>query len=165
MQADDTHGRSVAQRLPYHGDGAAIRQIAFGSPAYEAALRFREEHLRRPLGLGLSAEDLAGEAEQIHIAAFEADALVGTVLLKPASATVVRLRQMAVAQHRRRTGLGSDLVRFAEQVAVEHAFSTIQLNARAAVEPFYAALGYRRVGEVVIHMNIPHVIMSRQIPG
>ena len=163
MQADDLHGGSEAHEPPYHGDRAAIRQIAFGSPAYAAALRFREEHLRRPLGLGWSADDLAGEAEQIHLAAFEADALVGTVLLKPANAALVRLRQMAVAPHRRRTGLGTDLVRFAERVAVGQGFGTVELNARTAVEPFYAALGYRRTGEPVLHMSIPHVIMSRSL--
>ena len=140
-----------------------IRQIAFGSPVYDEALRFREEHLRRPLGLGFSADDLAGEAEQIHIAAFEAEALVGTVLLKPASAAIVRLRQMAVAQHRRRTGLGSDLVRFAERVAHEQAFETIELHARADVERFYTALGYGRVGDVFVHMTIPHVAMSKHL--
>ena len=74
-----------------------VREIPFGSADYEASKRLRETVLRHPLGLALSAADLEGEAAQIHVAAFEADRLVGSVTLKPLDADKVKLRQMAVA--------------------------------------------------------------------
>jgi len=41
--------------------GVAFREIAFGISEYRLECRLREEVLRRPLGLSLSGEDLAGE--------------------------------------------------------------------------------------------------------
>ena len=60
-----------------------IQEIAFGSSHYRDTLRFRNRHLREPLGLVLSEADIAGEDQQWHFVALDAGEVVGTVLLKP----------------------------------------------------------------------------------
>jgi predicted N-acetyltransferase YhbS len=140
-----------------------VREIAFGSPDHAASLLLREALLRRPLGLGLSPEDLRGEERQIHIAAFEGAAVVGTVLLKPLSASIVKLRQMAVAPQHRGTGLGRNLVRFAEDRARARGVRQIDMSARVAARGFYETLGYRASGEDFVEVTLPHVAMSKML--
>src|SRR5579864_7763536 len=126
----------------------SIREIPFGSPLYERARRFREDVLRLPLGLVLSAQDVDGEDHQIHVAALGPNnAVLGTVVLKPITPELVKLRQMAVAPTVQRTGMGKDLVRFAEHVARSKGFKSIEMHARISAKAFYEKLGYHALGD------------------
>ena len=138
-----------------------IREIAFGSPLYHRTVAFREEHLRRPLGLANSGADLAEEDKQIHIAATEGQEVLGTVVLKPLSPTLVKLRQMAVAPALRGSGLGGELVRFAERIAWERGYETVEMAARISARGFYERLGYRAVGGEFVDVTIPHIKMTK----
>lgn len=139
-----------------------FKEIPFGSVQYEAMRRFREETLRLPLGLRLSAEDIHDEDHQIHIAAFEDDgSIVGTVLLKPLSQARVKLRQMAVSPHLQRKGIGTDLVQFAEKTATFRGFHAIEMHARTYAQGFYEKLGYRTEGEVFIEVTLPTIKMVK----
>jgi predicted GNAT family N-acyltransferase len=140
-----------------------IREIAFGSSLYNAMARFREDHLRRPLGLANSADDLAGEDRQVHIAAVEGDAILGTVILKPVSASLVKLRQMAVAPQTRGQGLGRDLMLFAEKIARQRGYREIEMHARVSAKGFYEKLGYRAVGDEFVEVTVPHVAMTKPL--
>ena len=140
-----------------------IEEIAFGSPLYALALAFRDEHLRRPLGLSQSAEDIAGESAQYHIAALDDGQIVGTVVLKPVSPTLLKLRQMAVAPLLRGTGLGASIVRFAEATAQQRGFAEIEMTARVGAEGFYEKLGYAAAGEAFLEVTIPHVRMTKRL--
>jgi predicted GNAT family N-acyltransferase len=138
-----------------------IQEIAYGSPLYHRTVAFREEHLRRPLGLANSAADLAGEDKQIHIAAIDGSEVIGTVVLKPLSPTLVKLRQMAVAPALRGSGLGGELVRFAERIAWGRGYEVIEMAARLSAQGFYERLGYRAVGDEFVDITIPHVKMTK----
>ena len=140
-----------------------IREVPFGSGLYEACKLVRAEILRRPLGLSLSAQDLEGEERQIHIAAIEDGEVVGTVVLKPLSHSVMKLRQMAVAPHRHGSGLGRELVRFAETVAAARGAETIEMSARCSAQGFYERLGYQTEGGEFIEVTVPTVKMVRQL--
>jgi len=140
-----------------------IQLIAFGSPDYLLTLTFRERHLRRPLGLELTAEDRVDEELQFHIASVEAEGIVGTVVLKPMSHKIARLRQMAVAPERRNSGLGRDLVSFAETIADRHGFDRIEMDARLTARRFYERLGYEAHGDAFIEVTIPHIKMSKEL--
>lgn len=65
-----------------------------------------------------------------------------------------RLRGMAVAESRQRTGLGSTALVFAEQEAVQRGATIVWCNARVAALPFYLKHGYETVGEL---FDIPTV--------
>jgi len=142
----------------------AIQEVPFGSAVYELTKAFREDILRRPLGLVLSAHDLHGEDQQIHIAAVGSNnAILGTVVLKPVSPNVIRLRQMAVAPALRGTGIGRGLVRFAEMLAVAKGFQTIEMHARVSARGFYERLGYQSTGVEFIEVTVPTIKMTRRI--
>ena len=48
-----------------------VRPIDYDSPAYHAVRELRRRFLREPLGLELTAADVAGEAEQHHYGLFD----------------------------------------------------------------------------------------------
>lgn len=143
-----------------------IKEIAYGSELYESTKRFREEVLRRPLGLDLTAEDVEGESEQIHIAALENDGtgasiVVGTVLLVPLSAGRVKLRQMGISPDLQGTGSGRKVVEFAEALARQKQFQIMEMHARVYAQGFYEKLGYRTEGEQFIEVTIPTIKMTK----
>lgn len=143
--------------------GPVLREVAFGSELYDQTACFRDLHLRRPLGMVLAADEVAGEDHQIHIAALQEDHVVGTVVLKPLSATQVKLRQMAVAPALRGTGLGRTLIHAAERVARERGFDTIEMSARRSATGFYEKLGYNAVGAEFREVGLPHITLTRSL--
>lgn len=138
--------------------------VPFGSPLYERTKAFRAAILRTPLGLQWSEQDLAGEESQIHIAAVDpAESVVGTVLLKPQSKATAKLRQMAVSERFRGSGLGRKLVLFAEQVARDRGLAAVELHARVSAVSFYAKLGYATEGDVFTEVTVPTVRMTKTL--
>lgn len=126
-----------------------IRRIAYASPEYQDALALRERILRRPIGLNLYAEDLSGEAGDIHLGAFDSGALVGVLVLTHIDAQHVRMRQVAVDERRQRCGIGLKLVAAAERVAREEGYTLMTLHARETAVGFYEKLGYTAEGGVL----------------
>ena len=143
--------------------GIALREVAFGSDEYAQMCAFRDIHLRRPLGLTLSHDDVRGEDKQFHIAAIQDGGIIGTVVLKPASPVLLTLRQMAVDPNLRGSGLGRSIVSFAEKLASDRGFSEIEMAARITAEGFYERLGYHRFGDVFVEVTIPHVHMKKRV--
>lgn len=141
----------------------SFEELPFGTPLYRQTLAFREEHLRRPLGLRQTSSDVAGEEAQHHFAALEDGALRAVLCLKPVTADRIKLRQMCVDADRRGSGVGSDLVRFAEHWACRQGFATVELHARFAVRRFYERLGYGAVGNVFEEIGLPHIAMEKAL--
>ena len=155
----------MTQAAPPSGARRAIlSEIPFGSNLYHACAALRDRYLRRPLGLRQTEDDVRGEDNQIHIAAVADDHVLGTVILKPVSETLVKLRQMVVAEDARGSGLGRDLVLFAEAVARDRGFTDVELSARIVAQGFYEKLGYAAVGEPFSEVNLPHIRMTRPLP-
>ena len=141
-----------------------INIIPFGSPHYEAMKCLREAILRRPLGLALRDVDVQGEQDQTHIAAFDDHgAVVGTLVLKPLSASRVRLRQMAVSPLLQRRGIGTTMVQFAENHARESGFTLIELHARRYAQGFYQRLGYRTSGDYFVEVTLATIKMVKRL--
>jgi predicted GNAT family N-acyltransferase len=140
-----------------------IKEIPYGSPLYEATKAFREEVLRRPLGLVLSDKDIAGEDTQIHIAAMEGETVVGTVLLKPLSGGCIKLRQMAISPTLQGNGAGRQLVQFAESVAKVRSSHTMEMHARVFAQGFYEKLGYQATGEPFIEATVSTIKMTKTL--
>jgi predicted GNAT family N-acyltransferase len=143
-----------------------IREVPWGSDLYEASVRFRDRVLREPLGLEISAIDTQGEDSQFHIAAVDEDGkIAGTVVLKPLSRSLVKLRQMAVDQTRQKAGIGRKLVEFAEFVARREGYQRIELHARQTARGFYEKLAYESTGVEFLEATLPHIKMFKQIPA
>lgn len=140
-----------------------IGVIPHGGAAYAQLKQLRQDVLRTPLGLTLSDQDVAGEEEQILIAAQDVSGVTGCVILKPLAPGRVRLRQMAVAGALQGRGLGGRLVRFAEDTARAQGFACVECHARISARPFYEKLGYAAAGGAFIEVGLPTVMMRKSL--
>lgn len=131
-------------------------EIDYGSAAYDAAVALRSRVLRAPLGLEFSRAELEGECSQWHLACYLDHELVACLLLVPGACGEIRMRQVAVSPERQGQGIGSALVGFAEELAKVERFSRMILHARESALPFYAKLGYQRVGSRFFEIQLPH---------
>ena len=140
-----------------------LKIISYNSPEYHEMLALRYRILREPLGLNFSEEDLQREQDDIFIACLEDGHITGCCILTRLSAEAIKLRQMAVDNHRQGKNVGRNIVLFAEQYATEHGYSTIKLNARKTAVAFYSKCGYTVVGEEFMEIGIPHFLMIKQL--
>ena len=136
-----------------------LREITFASPEYEESFRLRLRVLREPLGLRPGPEERAEEAKLVHLGAFEGERLVATLMLHDVGEGRVRMRQVAVDFDRQRSGVGTKLVHFSEDVARRRGFRELVLHARATAVPFYERLGYETYGEPFVEVTLPHIAM------
>lgn len=140
-----------------------LAHVLFGGPQYEQALELRERILRRPLGLPLRDEDISNDANEHTLCALMGARVIACVMLKPAGAHTMKLRQMAVEPEFQKSGVGSALVRYAEDWARSEGVKTIMMDARAAVTPFYEKLGYAKDGAPFTSVGIPHQKMRKSL--
>lgn len=139
-------------------------EILFGSPEYDEAVALRYAVLRKPLGLEYTPEQLAAEYDQIHLAAFsDAGELIGYLNLTPVDARTIKMRQVAVAPNYQGKGVGKQLVRASEELALQRGFDLMTLHARETAVPFYLGMGYTKVGERFEEVTIPHFKMEKPL--
>ena len=141
-----------------------ILNIEFATPEYDETVRLRYKILRLPLNLDFTAEDLAKEYTDIHLAAYnEAWILRGCLVLTPKSKTVIKMRQVAVDADVQGTGIGRALVKRSEQLARSQGYEIMELNARDVAVPFYKKLDYQVEGDMFEEVSIPHFKMVKSL--
>jgi GNAT superfamily N-acetyltransferase len=138
-------------------------EVDHGSDAYRDVVALRRRVLRAPLGLDFTAEQLAEERADIHIAAYLDGVLAGCVVLTEAGRGSLRLRQMAVDPHQQGRGTGARILAFAERRAAERGHGAIVLHARESAVGFYERAGYVATGEVFLEVTIPHRVMVKRL--
>lgn len=141
----------------------ALKIIDHGSEEYHQSIRLRDAVLRKPLGLSFSQEELDGEKDNIHIAAYEDDRMLGCCMLVPENVNSVRLRQMAVLDAIQGKGVGRALMQFAENLARDRGYRTISMHARKNAVGFYEKMGYRISGKEFNEITIPHYVMEKSL--
>ncbi len=144
-------------------NGIRIVEAPLDSDVYRQSLLLREAVLRTPLGLHLGEVELKDDALRRHFCALSHGAVVGSVSLKPLDQETLQLRQMAVAEDRRRERIGAELLERAEAFAKGEGFKRIVLNARLGAEGFYARFGYQAEGDPFDENTIPHIRMSKDL--
>ena len=140
-----------------------VFEAPLGSDLYRQALALRDAILRRPIGLTISAEELADDETRQHFCALWLGRVVGSAPLKPLGEALVQLKQMAVAQERQRRGIGRQLLWHAEGWARTSGFHLIVLNARLGAEGFYAAYGYLSEGAPFEENTLAHIRMTKRL--
>lgn len=141
-----------------------FREIEFATADYQRTLALRQQVLRQPLGLELSAADLDGEAAQRHFGLFEQGELIACVVVKPtATPAHAKLRQMAVAERCRGSGSGRQLLQAVEAQLRRDGVRSLELSARKVAEGFYQKLGYQAVGPVYLELGIEHIKMEKSL--
>lgn len=140
-----------------------IKQIDHGTKEYEQMIELRNDILRKPLGLAFDPAELKREKEDILIAAFEEEKMLGCCLLTKIDNQSVRLRQMAVQNNLQGKGIGAAMMNYAENVARDAGYDKIMMHARKNTMEFYKKVGYKVVGNEFEEITIPHYIMEKNL--
>ncbi len=140
-----------------------IQLAPFGSGLYRQTIDLRYKILREPLGLTYSPADLQAETGQYHIAALEGEAVIACLVMEPVDAGTIKIRQVAVALHKQRCGIGKHLIEWAEDFSRRRGFRAVVLHSRETVIGFYEKLGYTKTGQPFIEVTIPHCKMEKSI--
>lgn len=141
-----------------------ITMAEHGGPAWRELVALRARVLRTPLGLAYTAEQLALEEQQLHLALWRDAVIAGGVLVVPPDeAGTARLRQMAVDPCFAGRGFGRALAGRAEAEARRFGARAMALSAREAAIGFYEKLGYRPEGACFIEVTLPHRRMVKRL--
>ncbi len=123
----------------------------------------RNRELRVPLGLNLFDEDLAAEKDELFFISAQEDNLMSCMQFRKLNDTTLKLRQMATKDIYQGMGLGKKLVECGEQWAAENGYKTIELHARKTAQGFYKRLGYEKIGEQFMEVDLPHYKMVKTL--
>jgi ribosomal protein S18 acetylase RimI-like enzyme len=139
----------------------ALKIIDHGTAEYLQMVKLRDDVLRRPLGLTFAPGELEAEKDNMLIAAFEDERILGCCMLVEEDPGVVRLRQMAVLNDLQGKGIGRALMNFAENIARDRGYKILRMHARSNAIGFYEKVGYRVKGDQFIEVTIPHFVMEK----
>jgi len=142
-------------------DSLQIRELIYNSPDYKQELELRDKVLRKPLGMSLSDDNLEAESADVHIGAFIHNKLVGVLILTGLNQNEVKMRQVAVVEEMRLGKIGSEMVAYAELFSRSKHYTVMLLNARKTAVGFYEKLGYKKLGNEFLEINIPHFKMFK----
>lgn len=137
-----------------------VQIVPWGSQRYIQSLGLRFEVLRRPLGLVFDPATFLDEVNDIHLVAHYKDWVLGCMILSRVM-DGLKMRQVAVGQTEQLLGVGSGMIRFAEQYAKEMGYKAILLHARDSAIPFYLKHNYELVGDGFLEVGIPHHAMRK----
>lgn len=141
----------------------ALKIIDHGSNEYRQMVKLRDDILRKPLGLGFTNEELEEEKDNMLIAAFEDDDILGCCMLVEEKPGTLRLRQMAVLNDLQGKGIGRALMNFAENIARDRGYKIMSMHARKNAIGFYEKMGYKVSGAEFIEVTIPHYVMEKKL--
>jgi N-acetylglutamate synthase-like GNAT family acetyltransferase len=141
----------------------ALKQIDHGTSDYQRMVHLRNEILRKPLGMVLTEQELDKEKDDILIAAYDDDEMLGCCILSPVDNSTVRLRQMAVYGNLQGKGIGASIMSFVENLARDKGYKKLYMHARNTAIGFYEKFGYKINGKEFEEINIPHHIMEKKI--
>ena len=140
-----------------------LKQITHGSEEYKQMVELRLRILREPLGLNFTQEELLHEKNEILIASFDEEEILGCCVLSPVNETTLRLRQMAVQDQVQGKGIGAAIMSFSEDLARDKGYKTMMMHARISAIGFYEKFGYILKGEEFVEVNLPHYIMYKDL--
>jgi ribosomal protein S18 acetylase RimI-like enzyme len=141
----------------------ALKIIDHGTKEYKQMIKLREDILRKPLGISFTEEELDKEKDNLLVAAYDDDLMLGCCMLVENSKTIVRLRQMAVKDDLQGKGIGKALTIFAENLARDRKFKYLIMHARKNTIGFYQKMGYKVISDEFIEIGLPHFVMEKTL--
>ena len=141
-----------------------FEEYQFASPFYALSIALRDKILKAPLGLVFNAEELSLEWKDLHLGAFNAKGeLCACLVLSPLGKHKIKMRQVAVNDEVQGMGIGTSLVKYAEEEAKRRGYSEMVLSARIPAVIFYERMDYNIVGDEFVEVGIPHFNMKKQL--
>jgi len=141
----------------------ALKILDHGTFEYRQMVKLRDDILRKPLGLGFTPQELEEEKDNMLIAAFEDEDILGCCMLVEESPEKVRLRQMAVINDLQGKGIGRALMNFAENIARDQGYKTLAMHARKNATGFYEKMGYKIASDEFTEVTLPHYVMEKKL--
>ena len=141
----------------------ALKIIDHGTKEYKQMVNLLYNILRKPLGLNFTEDELDKEKNEVLIAAFEDDQMLGCCMLVKIDDRTMRLRQMAVPNNLQGKGVGRALMNFAENISRDLGYKRITMHARKNTVGFYEKFGYKIVGNEFIEITVPHFQMEKSL--
>lgn len=141
----------------------ALKIIDHGTLEYRQMIKMRDDILRKPLGITFDNSELEQEKDNLLIAAFEDERMLGCCMLVEESLKIVRLRQMAVLNDLQGKGIGRALMQFAENLARDRGYKKISMHARKNAVGFYEKMGYKVTSAEFMEISIAHYVMEKEL--
>jgi len=141
----------------------ALKILDYGTPEYRQMVKMRDEILRKPLGLSFTNAELEAEKNNILVGAYEDDQMLGCCMIVEKNPSTAQLRQIAVLNTLQGKGVGRALILFAENLARDHGYKKMCMDARKNTVPFFEKRGYKVTGDEFIKLNIPHLKMEKEL--
>lgn len=140
-----------------------LKQIDHGTKEYKQMVALRYQILRQPLGLNFSNEELEKEKNDLLIAAFDDDDMLGCCMLTEKNSQTLRIRQMAVQNNLQGKGIGASLMSFVENLARDKGYKQLMMHARVTAIGFYEKFGYKVSSDQFTEVGIPHHVMEKAL--
>lgn len=140
-----------------------LKQIDHGTKEYQQMVKLRMQILRQPLGLSFTNEELDKEKDNILIAAFDEDEMLGCCMLTKIDNQTLQLRQMAVNNNLQGKGIGASIMSFAETLSRDRGYKKLIMHARNTAIGFYEKFGFKVRGDEFVEVNIPHHVMEKAL--
>ena len=141
----------------------ALKIIDYGTDDYQKMVKMRDEILRKPLGQAFSVAELEEEKKNLMIGAFEDEQMLGCCMIVENDPSKAQLRQIAVLNNLQGKGIGRALVLFAENLARDHGYKKMCMDARKNTVHFFEKMGYKVIGDEFIKLTIPHLKMEKEL--
>ena len=138
----------------------AFRFVEHGTAAWTAAVKLREDVLRKPLGNCFSKEELEAEKNHYHVVGFFQDQLIATAVLVP-DGNQLKMQRVAVSDAYRNRDIGSKMMVFCEAFAREKQIEQMYCHTRDTAVRFYTKNGYGIEGDYFDEDGIPHTKMTK----
>ena len=142
-----------------------IIDIDFGSTRYEELVELRYKILLEPLGLKFLDSHREKEINYLHIGCIDNldEKLIGGMMLIPLENDTIRMMQVAVANKYQNSGVGRELIKYAEKRAKASGYKKLIMHAMLNVVGFWEKLGYTQEGDIFEEKGITFAKMSKEI--
>lgn len=140
-----------------------IKEICFGTEAYEEAFCLRSKVLREPEGKKLEKREVPFDRESVYFAAYCGQDMVGVVLwYRDNTREMGIVKHLAVLEKARGFHIGQLLMERAEKSMIQCGIRSAALKARVSAKLFYESMGYQATGPVICD-KIDHVMMEKTL--
>lgn len=129
----------------------------------EEAFQIRKEVFIEEQGVPFEDEfDIYDEPEAAtrHILVYYGEQPAATGRLKKLEHTA-KLERICVRAAMRKYGLGSEVVKSLERMAIEEDLTKAKVHAQTQARNFYEKLGYIQASEEFMEDGIPHIVMTK----
>ena len=140
-----------------------IKTIQPFTDDYKQMVELRVKSLLEPIGVPSSYIQPEKEKDDIFIAAFLNDVMIGCCILTRVDDKTIQLRQMAVLEAYRGKKMGNSIIDFAEKIARGKGYSILMMHARDPVLEFYKKAGYEIAGEQFFEVGMGHHRMEKKL--